>query len=119
GKPRCASRAAAIRRPLSGEASAGGVPVDELAPGVVAIVSQETHVFAGPLISDVRLARPAATAGEVSCALATVGALGWASALPDGLDTVVGEGGHPLTAAQGQQLALARLVLLDPPVAIL
>jgi ATP-binding cassette subfamily C protein len=32
---------------------------------------------------------------------------------------VVGEGGHPLTAAQAQQLALARLVLLDPPVAIL
>ncbi len=32
---------------------------------------------------------------------------------------MVGEGGHPLTAAQAQQLALARLVLLDPPVAVL
>ena len=36
-----------------------------------------------------------------------------------GLETVVGEGGHTLTAAQSQQLALARLVLLDPPVAVL
>ena len=40
-------------------------------------------------------------------------------ALDDGLDTVVGEGGHALTAAQAQQLALARLVLADPPVAVL
>ncbi|MEE2045181.1 ABC transporter ATP-binding protein, partial [Nocardiopsis tropica] len=36
-----------------------------------------------------------------------------------GLDTVVGEGGHPLTAEQAQHLALARLVLADPDVAVL
>jgi ATP-binding cassette, subfamily C, bacterial len=119
GKTTVASIAAGILRPRCGTASAGGTPVDELAPGVVAIVSQETHVFAGPLIEDVRLARPHAPAELVREALATVGALDWALALPDGLDTVVGEGGHPLTAAQGQQLALARLVLLDPAVAIL
>ncbi|GAA2640572.1 ABC transporter ATP-binding protein [Paractinoplanes durhamensis] len=119
GKTTVASIAAGILRPQCGTASAAGTPVDELAPGVVAIVSQETHVFAGPLIEDVRLARPHAPASSVRSALATVGALDWASALPDGLDTQVGEGGHPLTAAQGQQLALARLVLLDPAVAIL
>ena len=119
GKTTVASIAAGILRPGCGTASAGGVPVGRLAPGVVAIVSQETHVFAGPLLSDVRLARPGASAAEVATALATVGALDWALALPAGLDTVIGEGGHPLTAAQGQQLALARLVLLDPAVAIL
>ncbi len=119
GKTTVASIAAGILRPRCGTASAGGVPVDHLAPGVVAIVSQETHVFAGPLLSDVRLARPDASADEVASALATVGALDWALALPAGLHTVIGEGGHPLTAAQGQQLALARLVLLDPAVAIL
>jgi ATP-binding cassette subfamily C protein len=48
-----------------------------------------------------------------------VGALDWATALPDGLDTVVGAGGHSLTVVQSQQLALARLVLADPPVAVL
>jgi ATP-binding cassette subfamily C protein len=93
--------------------------VDRLAPGVVAIISQEAHVFAGPLIEDVRLARPVASDEDVQVALATVGALEWAEALPDGLRTQVGEGAHPLTAAQAQQLALARLVLLDPAVAIL
>ncbi|WP_433376462.1 ABC transporter ATP-binding protein [Actinoplanes sp. CA-142083] len=119
GKTTVASIAAGILRPRCGTASAGGVPVDELAPGVIAVISQETHVFAGPLVEDVRLARPSASAEEVREALATVGALSWALALPSGLQTPVGEGGHPLTAAQGQQLALARLVLLDPAVAIL
>jgi len=119
GKTTVASIAAGILRPQRGTAYAGGIPVDDLAPGVIAVISQETHVFAGPLVEDVRLARPSATFLEVRQALATVGALDWAVALPDGLDTLVGEGGHPLTAAQGQQLALARLVLLDPAVAIL
>ena len=49
-------------------------------------------------------------------ALATVGALGWAGDL---LDTAVGEGGRALTPARAQQLALARLVLADPMVAVL
>jgi ATP-binding cassette subfamily C protein len=119
GKTTVASIAAGILRPLSGTAWAGDVPVDRLAPGVIAIISQEAHVFAGPLIEDVRLARPGAPVEDVINALATVGALEWAESLPSGLRTVVGEGAHPLTAAQAQQLALARLVLLDPPVAIL
>jgi len=48
-----------------------------------------------------------------------VHALDWALALPDGLDTVVGAGGHPLSSAQAQQLALARLVLADPHTLVL
>jgi ATP-binding cassette subfamily C protein len=119
GKTTVASIAAGILRPVSGTASVGGIPVDHLAPGIVAIISQETHVFAGPLLDDVRLARPTATESEIESALDTVGALEWAMRLPQGLHTPVGEGGRPLTAAQAQQLALARLVLLDPQVAIL
>jgi len=93
--------------------------VAELPRSQVAIISQETHVFAGPLAEDLRLARPDATEPELSAALAMVGALDWVVDLPEGLATVVGEGGHQLTAAQAQQVALARLVLLDPPVAVL
>ncbi|WP_431906608.1 ABC transporter ATP-binding protein [Micromonospora carbonacea] len=87
--------------------------------GDVALITQEVHVFAGTLCDDVRLARPDATDEEVRAALAAVDALGWVEQLPDGLDTEVGSGGHPLTAAQAQQLAFARLILADPPVAIL
>jgi ATP-binding cassette subfamily C protein len=77
------------------------------------------HVFAGALVDDLRLAAPDAGVEQIRDALARVDALGWVDRLPDGVHTVVGEGGHPLTAAQAQQVALARLVLVDPPVAVL
>lgn len=116
GKTTVASIAAGILRPVRGEALIGGVPAAGLPARAVAVVSQESHVFAGPLIEDLRLARPAATRDEITAALATVGALEWAGDL---LDTAVGDGARALTAAQAQQLALARLVLLDPAVVVL
>lgn len=123
GKSTVASLAAGVLVPSAGSVLLGGVGVTDLPPdrmrAQVAIISQETHVFAGPLIEDLRLASPGASAAQVGAALATVGALDWVEALPDGLDTPVGEGGHELTPAQAQQLALARLVLLDPVIAIL
>ncbi|GAA4701810.1 ABC transporter ATP-binding protein [Pseudonocardia yuanmonensis] len=111
GKTTLATLVAGVHRP-----TAGTIRPD---PGAVALVTQEVHVFAGPLAADLRLARPEATDPELRAALARVGALDWAAALPEGLDTVVGTGGHALTAVQAQQLALARLVLADPPVAVL
>ncbi|MEV6346487.1 ABC transporter ATP-binding protein [Actinoplanes sp. NPDC051851] len=119
GKTTAAWLAAGILKPLSGYATVGGIAVPDAPARTVAIVSQETHVFAGPLAEDLRLARPEATDDEVIAALDRVGALGWARELPDGLDTVVGDGGHHLTAARAQQLALARVVLMDPPVVVL
>ncbi|MFJ7263192.1 ABC transporter ATP-binding protein [Streptomyces globosus] len=123
GKTTLAKVIAGVHTPASGTISLGGVDVRELGPeGVrraVTLISQEVHVFAGPLAEDLRLARPEATDAELRGALDRVGALEWAEVLPDGLATVVGEGGHRLTVAQAQHLALARLVLADPPVAIL
>ncbi|WP_433603972.1 ABC transporter ATP-binding protein [Dactylosporangium sp. CA-139114] len=116
GKSTLAAIAAGLLHPRSGTVTVGGHPPSTAR---VAVVTQETHVFAGPLVEDLRLARPGATDAEVAAALATVDALDWARDLPEGLRTVVGEGGHPLTAAQAQQLALARVVLADPPVAVL
>ncbi|KFU82308.1 ATP-binding cassette, subfamily C [Amycolatopsis lurida] len=123
GKTTLAKLIAGIHTPASGTISVGGVPLDELGPSAtrqaVALISQEVHVFAGSLADDLRLARPGATDAELLAALEKVGARGWAEALSDGLATVVGEGGHRLTVTQSQQLALARLVLADPPIAIL
>ncbi|MGH3813936.1 MAG: ABC transporter ATP-binding protein [Pseudonocardiaceae bacterium] len=123
GKTTLAKLIAGIHRPSGGSISLGGVGLADLGPAgirrTVALITQEVHVFAGPLAGDLRLARPVATDDELCTALHHVGALEWAQALPDGLDTVVGEGGHQLTVTQAQQLALARLILTDPPVAIL
>ncbi|GAB2532643.1 ABC transporter ATP-binding protein [Brachybacterium huguangmaarense] len=83
------------------------------------IVSQDVHVFRGPLAADLRLARPDATDDELVTALRSVGALGWVERLPQGLGTVVGEKGEQLTAEQAQQLALARIVLQDPAVLVM
>ncbi|MFD7287026.1 ABC transporter ATP-binding protein [Streptomyces sp. NPDC059863] len=123
GKTTLAKLIAGVHTPTAGAISLGGVDSKELGPaGVrrsVTLISQEVHVFAGPLSEDLRLARPEATDEELRAALAHVDAVDWVDALPDGLATVVGEGAHRLTVTQAQQLALARLVLADPPIAIL
>ncbi|GAA3745436.1 ABC transporter ATP-binding protein [Streptomyces tremellae] len=85
----------------------------------VLLLDQDTHVFAGTLAENLLLARPGAPDSALRAALDRAGALAWAEALPEGLETVVGSGGASLTAVQAQQLALARLVLADPPVAVL
>jgi ATP-binding cassette subfamily C protein len=123
GKTTLAAIAAGVLVPTDGLVRIGGVDLRELGEArtrtQVALLSQEVHVFSGPLVDDVRLARADASSAEVEAALERVGALAWVRALPDGLDTVVGESGHQLTGAQAQQVAFARLVLADPPVAVL
>lgn len=121
GKSTVAAIAAGSLAPTSGTVSIGGLALKDLGDlrRHIAIVSQEVHVFAGPLLEDLRLAAPAASDEDLMSALKTVGAESWVGALSDGINTVVGEGGHQVTAAQAQQLALARLVLADPAVAVL
>ncbi|GAB3823378.1 ABC transporter ATP-binding protein [Kribbella italica] len=123
GKTTLAAVAAGVLVPTGGVVRIGGVDIRELGEArtrsYVALLSQEVHVFSGPLVDDVRLARADATVDEVEAALERVGALAWVRALPDGLDTHVGENGEQLTGAQSQQVALARLVLADPAVAVL
>ncbi|MFI1224460.1 MULTISPECIES: ABC transporter ATP-binding protein [unclassified Streptomyces] len=115
GKSTLARIVAGVQQPTAGTVTA---PAGAGEPSVV-LVTQEVHVFTGTLAEDLRLARADATEPDLRKALATVHALDWAEALPDGLDTVVGEGGHRLDPARAQQLALARLVLAGPALAVL
>ncbi len=87
-------------------------------PERTAVITQEVHVFAGTLRDNLTLAAPDATDCDVRAALEVTGAVRLLGLLPDGLDTTLGSGGYGLTAAQAQQVALARLVLADPELAI-
>ncbi|MFI7487270.1 ABC transporter ATP-binding protein [Micromonospora echinaurantiaca] len=123
GKSTLGRLLAGVHAPRSGSVTVAGrrldeLPLDELRSHV-ALVTQEHHVFIGTLRENVAMVRPGADQPAVESALAAVDALDWARALPDGLDTVVGAGGHPLSPAQAQQLALARLVLADPHTLVL
>ncbi|MFE3424469.1 ABC transporter ATP-binding protein, partial [Streptomyces californicus] len=123
GKSTLAALIAGIGRPQAGSVRIGShdlAGTDEAgARALVSILTQETHVFSGPLADDLRLAAPLASDDELWEALRTVGAGEWAEQLPDGLDTPVGEGGERLDVTKVAQLALARLVLGRTPVVVL
>ena len=123
GKSTLGRLLAGVNGPRAGSVTVGGVPLvglplDRLR-GHVVLVTQEQHVFAGTLRDNLALARPGAGDAALASALEAVDALGWVDALPEGLDTVVGTGGHSLSSAQAQQVALARLVLADPHTLVL
>ena len=101
-----------------GAVSLVDLPLDDLR-SQVALVTQEQHVFVGTVAQNLRLARPDTDDPTLLAALDSVDAAGWVAALPLGLQTVVGSGGHPVSPAQAQQLALARLVLSDPHTLVL
>ncbi|MEU1852257.1 ABC transporter ATP-binding protein [Streptomyces sp. NPDC019990] len=123
GKTTLAALIAGIGTPAAGSVRIGPTDLASLdeagARALVSILTQETHVFSGPLADDLRLAAPGATDAELLDALRTVGADRWVDALPDGLNTPVGEGGERLDVTKVAQIALARLVLSRAPVVVL
>jgi len=85
----------------------------------VGIVHQEPVLFSASLRDNVAFGRPRATDEEVLDALGAAAALEVVQALPEGLDTVVGEQGYTLSGGQRQRVALARALLMQPRVLIL
>ncbi|WP_405442115.1 ABC transporter ATP-binding protein/permease [Streptomyces avidinii] len=123
GKSTLAALIAGIAAPQAGSVRIGSTDLAGLdeagARALVSILTQETHVFSGPLAEDLRLAAPEAGDAELRDALRTVGADGWVDALPEGLNTPVGEGGERLDVTKVAHIALARLVLGRTPVVVL
>jgi len=83
------------------------------------IVPQEGFLFSGSVRENVAFGRPEAGAEEIDAAIAAVGATEFVAALPDGLDTQVGERGIQLSAGQRQLVAFARALLAEPRILIL
>lgn len=122
GKSTLGRLIAGVNPPTSGSVRVGGVEVTEIDEKFlhkhVALVTQENHVFVGTIADNLRFAAPGAKDDRLWEALDIVDAT-WVQSLENGLETKVGSGALELAPAQAQQMALARIVLLDPDVLIL
>ena len=87
--------------------------------GAIGVVSQDPHLFHDSVGANLRYARPDATDDELRAACAAAQILDVIDALPDGLDTVVGERGYRLSGGEKQRLAIARMLLKDPAIVVL
>ncbi len=83
------------------------------------IVPQEGFLFSGSVRENIAFGRPDASLGEIEDAIRAVGATEFVEALPDGIDTQVGERGVQLSAGQRQLVAFARALLAEPRILIL
>lgn len=109
--------------PSSGCIRLDGIDLDQVPPAEVrariGLVPQETILFSGSILDNVRCGRPDASEGEVLQAAIHAGVGCFADSLPDGYDTRLGEHGIGLSGGQLQCIAIARAILRDPPILLL
>ncbi len=122
GKSTLAAMLVRLTAPTDGRLLINGHPIAEYDPtawaGSVAFVGQEPMLLRGTVAENVRLYRDA-TDAEVERALATANLLDEIRALPQGLDTPVGEGHSSLSGGQRQRLGIARALLARPSLLVL
>ena len=123
GKSTLAALALKVAAPQQGKVLLGGVDIATLAAVDVRLrigwLAQATHLFDDTIRANLKLARPDADDAALWGALdaARIGEM--VRALPDGLDTWVGEGGARFSGGQGRRLTLARALLSPAPILIL
>lgn len=109
--------------PQTGMVSVDGVDVRQADPVAVrdrfAWVSQETPLFSGSALENIRFGRENTTLEEARAVAEKAQALGFIDALPEGFDTPLGERGKSLSGGQRQRLAIARALVRDAPILLL
>jgi ATP-binding cassette, subfamily C, bacterial CydD len=123
GKSTIAALVLRLLEPTSGRVTVGAVDLAKCDAQAwraqLAWVPQRPTLFRGTVADNVRLGDPAAGDEQVRAAAALAGAAPFIRRLPLGYDTVVGDGGRPLSAGEIQRVALARAFLRDAPLVIL
>jgi ATP-binding cassette subfamily B protein len=109
--------------PSAGRLTFDGIDLRDLDPADlrrhVGLVPQEPVIFSADAWENIRYGRPEASDDEVRAAAAAASALDFLEALPEGLDTFLGEKGVRLSGGQRQRVAIARAVLRDPELLLL
>jgi ATP-binding cassette, subfamily B, bacterial len=109
--------------PSVGGISIGGVPINRIANEqlrkILVVVPQEPFLFSDTVAANLRFALPDATDQDLINAFSHVDLQDWFEALPNGLETVVGQRGAQLSAGERQLIALVRASLINPDILIL
>jgi ATP-binding cassette subfamily C protein CydD len=123
GKSTLLSLLMRFAEPSSGRILVGGDDLAGIDPKawrrLTAYVPQQPTLFRGTVADNIRLGAPAAADEEVRAAATLARAHAFVNALPDGYETVVGEGGRALSAGERRRVALARAFLRDAPLVLL
>ncbi|MCR5205415.1 MAG: ABC transporter ATP-binding protein/permease [Lachnospiraceae bacterium] len=106
-----------------GEISIGGVPITSMTQehllSKISMVFQDVYLFKDTIAENIRIGKPDATEDEIHTAAKAAACHDFIMSLPDGYNTMVGEGGSTLSGGEKQRISIARAILSDAPIVFL